>query len=108
MKSGGGLQALLQKGGGKALYAGLWGNLAGVAPASALFMAVYEPVRPCLLPLPPSFYPLLFLFPPFRYHASQYAGKFKQVCLCGRLHASELHPRRSRAWASAYMRANTP
>eukprot|EP00884_Botryococcus_braunii_P006887 jgi/Botrbrau1/1619/Bobra.0185s0034.1 len=45
MKSGGGFKALLQTGGGKALYAGVWGNLAGVAPASALFMAVYEPVK---------------------------------------------------------------
>jgi hypothetical protein len=25
--------------------AGVWGNLAGVAPSSALFMAVYEPVK---------------------------------------------------------------
>ncbi|CAG9467130.1 unnamed protein product [Pedinophyceae sp. YPF-701] len=45
MRSGGGIRALLQSGGGKALYAGLWGNLAGVAPASALFMAVYEPAK---------------------------------------------------------------
>jgi solute carrier family 25 (mitochondrial S-adenosylmethionine transporter), member 26 len=53
MKSGGGFKALLQTGGGKALYAGVWGNLAGVAPSSALFMAVYEPVRPSLPPLRP-------------------------------------------------------
>jgi len=45
MKSGGGIRALLQSGGGRALYAGIWGNLAGVAPASAIFMAVYEPVK---------------------------------------------------------------
>ena len=38
-------RALLQAGGGRALYAGVWGNLAGVAPASAIFMAVYEPVK---------------------------------------------------------------
>jgi len=25
--------------------AGLWGNLAGVAPASAVFISVYEPVK---------------------------------------------------------------
>lgn len=42
---GGGLRALLQRGGGKALYSGLWGNLVGVAPASAIFMAVYNPVK---------------------------------------------------------------
>jgi solute carrier family 25 S-adenosylmethionine transporter 26 len=45
MRSGGGLNALLRAGGGRALYAGIWGNLAGVAPASAVFMAVYEPVK---------------------------------------------------------------
>lgn len=45
MRSGGGLSALLRAGGGRALYAGVWGNLAGVAPASAIFMAVYEPVK---------------------------------------------------------------
>jgi len=45
MIGGGGWKALLQQGGGKALYAGVWGNLAGVAPSSALFMAVYEPVK---------------------------------------------------------------
>ncbi|KAK9816923.1 hypothetical protein WJX72_007117 [[Myrmecia] bisecta] len=45
MTSGGGLRALLSAGGGKALYAGVWGNLAGAAPASALFMAVYEPTK---------------------------------------------------------------
>ena len=45
MRSGGGMAALLRAGGGKALYAGIWGNLLGVAPASAIFMAVYEPVK---------------------------------------------------------------
>lgn len=45
MKAGGGLQALLQAGGGKALYAGIWGNLAGAVPSSAIFMSVYEPVK---------------------------------------------------------------
>lgn len=45
MRSGGGIRALLQAGGGRSLYAGVWGNLAGVAPASAIFMAVYEPVK---------------------------------------------------------------
>lgn len=34
-----------QAGGGRSLYAGVWGNLVGVAPASAIFMAVYEPVK---------------------------------------------------------------
>ena len=45
MRSGGGFGALLKAGGGRALYAGVWGNLAGAAPASAIFMAVYEPVK---------------------------------------------------------------
>lgn len=45
MIGGGGLQALLQAGGGKGLYAGVWGNLVGVAPSSAIFMAVYEPIK---------------------------------------------------------------
>lgn len=45
MRSGGGFSALLKAGGGRSLYAGVWGNLAGVAPASAVFMAVYEPVK---------------------------------------------------------------
>ncbi|KAL6766704.1 hypothetical protein ACKKBG_A37030 [Auxenochlorella protothecoides x Auxenochlorella symbiontica] len=45
MRSGGGLRALVQAGGGRGLYAGLVGNLVGVAPASAIFMAVYEPVK---------------------------------------------------------------
>lgn len=45
MIGGGGMKALLQQGGGKALYAGVWGNLAGVIPSSALFMATYEPVK---------------------------------------------------------------
>lgn len=39
------MRALLKSGGGRGLYAGLWGNLAGVAPASAIFMGVYEPVK---------------------------------------------------------------
>lgn len=39
------MRALLQGGGGKALYTGLWGNLAGVVPASAIFMGIYEPVK---------------------------------------------------------------
>lgn len=43
--SGGGVRALLSSGGGKALYAGIWGNLVGVVPASAIFMGVYEPVK---------------------------------------------------------------
>lgn len=42
---GGGLRALLAGSGGKALYAGVWGNLLGVAPASAIFMGVYEPLK---------------------------------------------------------------
>jgi solute carrier family 25 (mitochondrial S-adenosylmethionine transporter), member 26 len=42
---GQGWGALIKSGGGKALYAGVWGNLAGVLPSSALFMAVYEPVK---------------------------------------------------------------
>ncbi len=45
MRSGGGIGALIKAGGGRALYAGVWGNLLGVAPASAIFMAVYEPVK---------------------------------------------------------------
>ncbi|EFJ52419.1 hypothetical protein VOLCADRAFT_86841 [Volvox carteri f. nagariensis] len=45
MIGGGGLKSLLQSGGGKGLYAGVWGNLAGVAPASAIFMAFYEPTK---------------------------------------------------------------
>lgn len=45
MIGGGGFKALLQSGGGKGLYAGVWGNLAGVVPSSALFMSVYEPVK---------------------------------------------------------------
>ncbi len=43
--SGGGLRALWRSGGGKALYSGILGNLAGVVPASAIFMGVYEPVK---------------------------------------------------------------
>ena len=49
MRSGGGLGALLKSGGGRSLYAGVWGNLAGVGPASAVFMAVYEPVKRAVL-----------------------------------------------------------
>jgi hypothetical protein len=45
MIGGGGFKALLESGGGKGLYAGVWGNLAGVVPSSALFMSVYEPVK---------------------------------------------------------------
>eukprot|EP00892_Ulva_mutabilis_P001191 jgi/Ulvmu1/11072/UM007_0254.1 len=45
MRSGGGLSALIKQGGGKALYAGIGGNLLGVAPATAIFMAVYEPAK---------------------------------------------------------------
>lgn len=45
MIGGGGFQALLQSGGGKGLYAGIWGNLAGTAPASAIFISVYEPIK---------------------------------------------------------------
>ncbi|WPT16617.1 Putative S-adenosylmethionine carrier 2 [Picochlorum sp. SENEW3] len=49
MRSGGGVGALLKSGGGRSLYAGVWGNLAGVGPASAVFMAVYEPVKKAVL-----------------------------------------------------------
>ncbi|GAX82700.1 hypothetical protein CEUSTIGMA_g10126.t1 [Chlamydomonas eustigma] len=45
MIGGGGVKALLQSGGGRGLYAGIWGNLAGVAPASAIFISVYEPIK---------------------------------------------------------------
>ena len=45
MIGGGGLKALLDSGGGKGLYAGIWGNLAGTAPSSAIFISVYEPVK---------------------------------------------------------------
>jgi hypothetical protein len=45
MIGGGGFKALIESGGGKGLYAGVWGNLAGVVPSSALFMSVYEPVK---------------------------------------------------------------
>ena len=48
MLKGGGWQALVKQGGAKNLYAGVWGNLAGVAPASAVFMAIYEPVKAAL------------------------------------------------------------
>ena len=62
MTSGGGIRALLRAGGGTALYAGVWGNLVGVMPASALFMAVYEPARLALPPLLPA---SLSFFAPF-------------------------------------------
>lgn len=45
MNAGGGMRALFERGGGKALYAGIWGNLVGVAPASAIFISVYEPIK---------------------------------------------------------------
>ena len=45
MRTGGGLRALFKGGGISKLYSGVWGNLAGVAPATALFFAVYEPVK---------------------------------------------------------------
>ena len=48
MLKGGGFKALIKQGGAKNLYAGVWGNLAGVAPASAVFMAVYEPIKAAL------------------------------------------------------------
>lgn len=54
MRSGGGFSALLKSGGGRGLYAGIWGNLAGVAPASAIFMAVYEPVKQAVIASVPS------------------------------------------------------
>lgn len=49
MRSGGGFGALIKAGGGRALYSGVWGNLVGVAPASAVFMAVYEPVKQAVI-----------------------------------------------------------
>ena len=48
MLKGGGFKALVKQGGAKNLYAGVWGNLAGVAPASAVFMAIYEPIKAAL------------------------------------------------------------
>ena len=45
MIKGQGLKSLWQSGGGRNLYAGMWGNLAGVAPASAIFMGFYEPIK---------------------------------------------------------------
>ena len=48
MLKGGGFKALVKQGGARNLYAGVWGNLAGVAPASAVFMAIYEPVKAAL------------------------------------------------------------
>ena len=45
MLKGGGWKALVKQGGAKNLYAGVWGNLAGVAPASAVFMGIYEPIK---------------------------------------------------------------
>jgi solute carrier family 25 (mitochondrial S-adenosylmethionine transporter), member 26 len=50
MIGGGGFKALMQSGGGKGLYAGVWGNLVGVVPSSALFMCVYEPVKQMVRP----------------------------------------------------------
>lgn len=44
---GGGLRSLLASGGGKGLYAGALGNLVGVAPSTAVFISVYEPVKVC-------------------------------------------------------------
>ena len=40
---------MLKGSGSKALYAGIWGNLAGVVPASAIFMGIYEPVKQHIL-----------------------------------------------------------
>lgn len=54
MRSGGGFGALIKAGGGRALYSGVWGNLVGVAPASAVFMAVYEPVKQAVIKSQPS------------------------------------------------------
>lgn len=54
MRSGGGIGALIKAGGGRALYSGVWGNLVGVAPASAVFMAVYEPVKQAVIKSQPS------------------------------------------------------
>ena len=54
MVSGGGIGALIKAGGGRALYSGVWGNLVGVAPASAVFMAVYEPVKQAVIKSQPS------------------------------------------------------
>lgn len=48
MLKGGGFKALVKQGGARNLYAGVWGNLVGVAPASAVFMAIYEPVKAAL------------------------------------------------------------
>ncbi len=45
MVSGAGASELLKGGGLRALYSGLWGNLVGVAPASAIFLCVYEPLK---------------------------------------------------------------
>lgn len=45
MRSGGGIGALFRSGGSGKLYSGLWGNLVGVAPATALFFGVYEPFK---------------------------------------------------------------
>ncbi|CAK0762369.1 hypothetical protein CVIRNUC_002950 [Coccomyxa viridis] len=39
------MKAMWKSGGNKALYKGLMGNLAGVLPASAIFMGVYEPIK---------------------------------------------------------------
>ncbi|KAK9826574.1 hypothetical protein WJX74_003521 [Apatococcus lobatus] len=43
--SGAPIGELLKGGGLRALYSGLWGNLVGVAPASAIFLCVYEPIK---------------------------------------------------------------
>eukprot|EP00210_Caulerpa_lentillifera_P004239 g4043.t1 len=45
MTSGGGVKALFKGGGLGKLYSGIWGNLVGVGPATALFFGVYEPVK---------------------------------------------------------------
>uniref|UniRef100_A0A061SHI5 Solute carrier family 25 (Mitochondrial S-adenosylmethionine transporter), member 26 n=1 Tax=Tetraselmis sp. GSL018 TaxID=582737 RepID=A0A061SHI5_9CHLO len=45
MRQGGGIRALISGTTFSSLYAGVWGNLAGVIPATAIFMAVYEPLK---------------------------------------------------------------
>lgn len=45
MTSGGGFKALFKGGGLGKLYSGVWGNLVGVGPATALFFGVYEPIK---------------------------------------------------------------
>ena len=44
-----GVKGILKGGGVRAMYAGIGGNLVGVAPATAMFMAVYEPVKAAAL-----------------------------------------------------------